>query len=353
MAPEVGRRSRVGGGPTPATFLAAGCLLVVACAVGSPEESGELGQGLGGSERLSCSEAVGSKRTASVPATIPAPILAYGAHAYVPDRDAYVEAIDQFVVECSARYVPRDCSTFCNIFMWDVSVVLGFEIPHWIWASTKRPATIADGAVEMPINSTIDWLTRYEGDEAFHGWTRLSTPETLVRGPYDAERCVFGDDMASQLPSLPTYETTLSLGEVAQRLANTGVPVIVAWRNDADGNCQFDTGPGHVAWVVPDEDEGLYDEALGPRIAQAGTRNLGLDDVHHVAHGFFSLDADPSPLGEDCDVAGAAHPTWEALRYYAPAALLPDVLPSPVQTAQPERRAQRWPHPDRPGREPM
>ena len=157
--------------------------------------------------------------------------------------------IDQFDVENSGRYKPRDGYTYCNIFLWDVTSALGCEIPHYVNADTGEPMTYPDvtGSMELNSNRTLDWLVT-KGVE--YGWREV-TPEE------------------------------------AQNAANQGLPAVTVWKNPGD--------VGHVQVVCPSED-GLYDAERGPTIAQAGRKTLnyaysrsvysvnGLSKVRYFAH---------------------------------------------------------------------
>lgn len=118
----------------------------------------------------------------------------------IPDfRDGHTSAAMQFLfaVNKSPRYQPQKVDgrliTFCNIFLWDWSISMCAEIPHFV-----------DGK-EMVINATID---------------RLRT------GKEDGWRDCGQDD--------------------AHAMAKTGMPVIVTWYNPH-------RGPGHVAVVEPEK----------------------------------------------------------------------------------------------------
>jgi hypothetical protein len=66
-----------------------------------------------------------------------------------------LRVVEQFDVAKSPRYRPTGKSTFCNVFVTDVTTALGAGIPHW-WM-TK----------EMTANQMVDWL-KIQGLE--HGW---------------------------------------------------------------------------------------------------------------------------------------------------------------------------------------
>ena len=143
--------------------------------------------------------------------------------------------IDQFNVEIAGRYVPRDGYTYCNIFLWDVTSALGCEIPHYVNPDTGEPMTYPNvtGSMELNSNRTLDWLLS-KGSE--FGWREVSAEE-------------------------------------AQNAANQGLPAVSIWKNPGD--------VGHVQVVCPSED-GLYNEEMGPTIAQAGRKTLNYAYARNV-----------------------------------------------------------------------
>ena len=71
--------------------------------------------------------------------------------------------IEQFDVETNPRYTPGE-STWCNIFVWDVTRALGAEIPHW---GMER---------EMQVNDLKKWL---ENEGYRQGWWPASAEEAV------------------------------------------------------------------------------------------------------------------------------------------------------------------------------
>jgi hypothetical protein len=55
------------------------------------------------------------------------------------------------------RYQPRDGTTFCNIFCWDVSLNAGVEVPHWYELTTGAAREVGRG-IEMHANRMVEWL---------------------------------------------------------------------------------------------------------------------------------------------------------------------------------------------------
>lgn len=137
----------------------------------------------------------------------------------------YQQVIDQFNVENSQRYAIKNGSTYCNIFLWDVSSAMGAEIPHYTDPKTGAPVQYPNtsGAKAMNANSINSWLNQY-GEQ--YGWRKVSAEE-------------------------------------AQRYANMGMPAVTSWKNP--------NGHGHVQVVCPSKD-GKYDSAKGVTVAQAGRK---------------------------------------------------------------------------------
>lgn len=161
--------------------------------------------------------------TASVPEWLPdAPWLPVTAPltAGTTRRDARTTeaVVAQFAVGTHPRYQPhRDgegVSTWCNIFLSDVTRALGCEVPRW-WQSGGE-------LVELSANAQCDWLAR-KGPS--HGWDFL------------------GADVAA-----------------ANARADLGQVVVATWRNPVGARS------GHVALVLPTRGE------PGLHVAQAGLR---------------------------------------------------------------------------------
>jgi hypothetical protein len=145
-------------------------------------------------------------------------------------RALLLEVVAQFDVEATPRYrpvpTPRGLTTWCNVFVSDVTRALGAEIPHCV-DEAGRSIPVEQG-VELTANRTLRWL---ETHGAADGWREA--------------------DAAG-----------------AMRAAQAGSPAVAVWHNPS--------GPGHLAIVVPCEDEGVH-------IAQAGAACFG---GRPLAHGF-------------------------------------------------------------------
>ena len=246
-----------------------------------------------------------------------------GSTLYIPNADAYRDVMDQFQVECSLRYLARvsvssrvpctsaNCASYCNIYLWDTSRALGHPIPHWIGRTDGLPIDSLDEDLgvnimagrgrEMQINETVRWMIRHEGDLRYHDWIRITTPALLQQGPDHADFCAWGSSERAQAQwyQTPRIDDARSPGQLAQALANYGVPVAAMWMNGhvrrdgalvPDHDCTDDNGVGHIAWVVPTR--APFDPSRGPAISQAGGyhRNFGVGQ------------RDPSAAAADADL---------------------------------------------------
>lgn len=133
---------------------------------------------------------------------------------------AYSNVLNQFAVEHNPRYAQRGGNTYCNIFVWDASLAMGAELPHWVDAG-GNPVAVGRGG-ELNANGVYDWLQSHGGR---FGWREVS-------------------------------------GEEAQALASQGMPAVAAWHSGSGA-------PGHVAMIRPGE----FSPTQGPAIAQAGGTN--------------------------------------------------------------------------------
>ena len=71
--------------------------------------------------------------------------------------DLIIEALD---VEKAARYARKGNTTYCNIFVWDVSKAAGVEVPHWYEAKSGLPTEVGHG-LEMHANRMVEWLGKH------------------------------------------------------------------------------------------------------------------------------------------------------------------------------------------------
>jgi hypothetical protein len=136
-----------------------------------------------------------------------------------PSAANYNAVIDQFKVGTNPRY-DANGKTYCTFFAGDVAHAMG---------ATAPPPNQLNG------NGYADWLKTGGPDK---GWKAVSPEE-------------------------------------AQKMANSGKPVLAAWNNPTVG------ASGHVAVIRP----GKYDPKQGPAMAQAGGTNF---ENKHAADGFKS-----------------------------------------------------------------
>lgn len=161
---------------------------------------------------------------------------------------AYNKVIEQFDVENSARYTPyKNGSTYCNIYVWDVTSAMGAQIPHRVDSNGDIATSSTKNVKYMTANAMYNWLGE-KGKE--YGWKEVSAEE-------------------------------------AQKYANLGCPAVAAWKNPK--------GHGHIQMVVPSKD-GQYNEDKGVAISQAGSKVIEygyitdvyssskLDDIKYFVH---------------------------------------------------------------------
>jgi len=120
-------------------------------------------------------------------------------------KENYDKIIEKFDVEKETRYSPRDGKTYCNIFVWDVTIAMHAEIPHWCDIGGNPSPPEAKNARRMNSNSVWEWLQKY--GQKF-GWKKVTK-------------------------------------EDAFRAANSGKPTIAIWSNPA--------GNGHIVIVRPSD----------------------------------------------------------------------------------------------------
>ncbi|MDR0935458.1 MAG: hypothetical protein LBM98_02115 [Oscillospiraceae bacterium] len=147
--------------------------------------------------------------------------------------ERYNAVINQFAVESNPRYTPGKLdSTWCNIYVWDVTSAMGAEIPHYVDPATGEPRKYPDteGARELGAIATETWLETTGSD---YGW----------------------------------LETT---AEQAQYAANAGLPAITS-----------SGAIGHVQMVIPSKD-GNYNPQTGAAISQAGRNNYAYSTVNET-----------------------------------------------------------------------
>lgn len=138
---------------------------------------------------------------------------------------AYKSVIEQFNVETNSRYTPyKNGSTYCNIYVWDVTTAMGAQIPHRVDSQGNIATSSTSNVKYMTANRMYDWLGGEKGKE--YGWKEVTAEE-------------------------------------AQKYANMGCPAVAAWKNPK--------GHGHIQMVVPSKD-GQYNSSKGVAISQAGSK---------------------------------------------------------------------------------
>ena len=147
------------------------------------------------------------------------------------DPEVYAQLINQFAVGHNPRYQP-DGSTYCNIFVWDVTRAMGAEIPHWVNKTGDIAKPGAAGAWPILINASITWMHKFGVTQ--HGWKKVTEA-------------------------------------AAQKAANAGKLAVALWYNPVGTH-------GHTAIVRPGELT-----ALGAATAQAGAVNF---NNRHRVDGF-------------------------------------------------------------------
>jgi hypothetical protein len=135
----------------------------------------------------------------------------------------YLAAVKQFEVETNPRYARGHAKpgigkeTYCNIFLWDVTVAMNCEVAHWIDPATGVEVPKGKG-IELSANGVCDWFSTHS---LTFGWMKCGKTKAMER-------------------------------------ASVGFPAVVLWKNPG--------GIGHVAIVLPGTDF--------CHIAQAGTVNF-------------------------------------------------------------------------------
>jgi hypothetical protein len=135
----------------------------------------------------------------------------------------YIAAAKQYEVETNPRYVRGHANpgvgreTYCNIYLWDVTVAMKCEVAHWVDPATGVETPRGKG-IELSANGVVDWFTTHSMK---FGWMQCDKSKAMAR-------------------------------------ASGGHPSVVLWKNPG--------GIGHVAVVLPGLDF--------CHIAQAGGSNF-------------------------------------------------------------------------------
>lgn len=153
------------------------------------------------------------------------------------NANLYNQVIKQFNVEKNSRYTPyKNGSTYCNIYVWDVTTAMGAQIPHRVDSNGDIAKDGTSNVKYMTANSMYDWLG---GKGKEYGWKEVSAEE-------------------------------------AQKYANMGSPAVSSWKNPK--------GHGHIQMVAPSKD-GRYNESKGVAISQAGSKVIEYGHITDVFKG--------------------------------------------------------------------
>lgn len=188
----------------------------------------------------------------------------------IKDPETYLKTIDQFSVENNPRYKPNRDS-WSHIFAWDVSMAMGCKIyPKYYSKINQR----------IKNNLTSDMVDLTEGQPINNNFT------PKLEFPPDCNPII--DTNANQVAfwfkkySVKFGWKILGGAEEAQKVANEGRLVLGGWENiNKKLSTGIYNGPGHVIIIRPDVNR--YDPNRGPRIAQAGAKN--------IADGYFIMGA--------------------------------------------------------------
>jgi hypothetical protein len=92
----------------------------------------------------------------------------------------YDRVIDQLAVENNPRYLPANGSTYCNIFVWDVTRAMNCAIPPWILADGTIAEPGQAEAFQIDIDEGACWMVNY--GVPTHGWqlADMATAQTLA-----------------------------------------------------------------------------------------------------------------------------------------------------------------------------
>jgi len=191
----------------------------------------------------------------------------------------YRKIIEEFDVKNSNRYkkvrVGNSYKTYCNIFMWDVSIAMDAEIPHRVDGSEINANTI----YQIFLNKLPQKMRKaIEGRAEKNEMARLQDKKgQYEEGKHGFESWGWGGEESA-------YHYYFVTPRDAQKLANDGYIVVAMWKNLASSS-------GHVAMVVPQESRNKceitsYNEMLHDmKIAQAGGDNYEYTDF---INGFYS-----------------------------------------------------------------
>ena len=177
----------------------------------------------------------------------------------------------------NARYRPvfnqekKRWSTWCNIYMHDVTRAMWASVPHWVQQRGKWN--------ELSANSTFDWFLsagRSSGwipiDAKLCGWIQQ---QARARGILPKPDLAITDRLGAAALQIARAQHTnpallLQPSYIAQQFGNRGLPVVASLKNKG--------GIGHVAMIRPERENkrGVVrttHKKFVPRTAQAGGSN--------------------------------------------------------------------------------
>jgi hypothetical protein len=219
---------------------------------------------------------------------------------------------DRHIVE-NYRYMRTTNSTWCNIYVHDVTRAMYANIPHWV-KNAKGDYN------EISANTIVDHLSKggrwekgneigwFEIDKNFVTWLTSTSFSNITRtNPVDNFLTKNIKDVALNILVDPMIQKQYlqQPAYVAQQFANKGLPTVIGWRNwnkswkDKNGNvheCRSRNRkgelvitycPGHVAMIRPEDFAKLFSDpkyiterfypgsnVFHPLSAQAGSRNF-------------------------------------------------------------------------------
>jgi hypothetical protein len=180
------------------------------------------------------------------------------------------------------RYRRTATSTYCNIYVHDVTRAMWASIPHWVRSPSQRKPPV--GWNELSANGTVDWMLRNAPaagwvllDQAFCQWLyeQFTQQRSLPYAgrPLPREIVVVVSGILSGRHADPNLLKQNSY--VAQQFANAGLPAAIVWKNPTANRS------GHVSMVRPETNSlrgRLHSSGrFMPRSAQAGARNFAND----------------------------------------------------------------------------
>jgi len=161
-------------------------------------------------------------------------------------------------------------STYCNIYVHDVTRAMWASIPHWVKSSRTNKWN------ELNANDTVDWLMK---NGATIGWYPVQILAGWIQQQYQSKQSASttlnlpaGIIQAARLIATSYHDNPsllIQTSYLAQKFANLGFPTTAVWKHGG--------GIGHVAMIRPEEESKkgkLVSGVFIPRSAQAGSKNF-------------------------------------------------------------------------------